>query len=345
MSNNNELSSLQASYLTQLNKESFKSKYKFIDFKKESLLDDDKASTTNENLKEFYQDLISERTNTTDNKNEIETNTNQVITINDKNETKNRESKSYKPNEYLKAAQNNDLNLIVSFLEHDPSRINLKDDYKWNALMIAVASHNNDIVEYFMHNQAQNEYFGDFLNAQDSAGNTPRSLAIKFNNKKALKLLEESHHQLRNQPEQESKQELKSFYCKLCDMNTLESEENHLKSMSHLINENERETDKNKLTYNYHLRSNNKGYQLLCRSGWNEQSGLGRQEQGSRFPIKTKLKLDREGIGLDKNESKKEANTSTKGRIETSFKSFQEMRKKEKRLRRLERNLRFEFNN
>eukprot|EP00455_Lapot_gusevi_P000479 TRINITY_DN10217_c0_g1_i4.p1 TRINITY_DN10217_c0_g1~~TRINITY_DN10217_c0_g1_i4.p1 ORF type:complete len:209 (+),score=24.02 TRINITY_DN10217_c0_g1_i4:58-684(+) len=41
----------------------------------------------------------------------------------------------------------------------------------------------------------------------------------------------------------------------------------------------------------------NKGYQMLMRIGWQEEKGLGLEEQGRLFPVETSFKQDRTGLG------------------------------------------------
>ena len=48
----------------------------------------------------------------------------------------------------------------------------------------------------------------------------------------------------------------------------------------------------------YTLPQSNRGFQMMLRSGWNPDKGLGSEGQGRQFPIKTVLKRDRLGIGI-----------------------------------------------
>lgn len=329
---------LTQSYVNQLNKQTFKSKYKFIDFKKSNETASISAQeTTNENLKEFYEDLV-ETTTITETKDIIVTEC--VLKPTNKPQLK-----QYTDADYLKAAQNNNFQIIDYYLTNDKTRINVKDDYNWNALMIAVTAHNNKIVEYFFEKHSDNEQFSDFVNSKDSAGNSPESLAIKMNNLTALKIIKNSNRIIKKtQPKTSQSKQINEYKCDICITKTNESELEHLKSMAHLLTQNELEPKK-EISFSYHLRSNNKGYQLLCRSGWNEQSGLGRNEQGNKFPIKAKQKLDRQGIGIepdDKDVNKPAAKTV---KLETAFKDLKTIKKRNAKLKKMERNLRFEFNN
>ena len=48
----------------------------------------------------------------------------------------------------------------------------------------------------------------------------------------------------------------------------------------------------------YTLPQSNRGFQMMLRSGWNPDKGLGSEGQGRQFPVKTVLKQDRLGIGI-----------------------------------------------
>lgn len=338
------------SYLNHLTKEAFKNKYKFIDFKKpvaSSTSSESSEINNDEDIKEFYKKLIN--TDTIVQKKQI---------IKPSSEIKIKpkaKSKEYSPAEYLKAAQNNDLNVIEAFLGTNKLLLNAKDDFKWNALMIAVASFSNRIIEYFFKEHSNNPFFNEFINDKDNAGNNAEAMAIKLNNNTALSVIKQYKSKIESTQStpnktQKSTNQIDEYYCEICQKKCNQNQLDHFKSMAHLLNENENEPKKN-LSYNYHLRSNNKGYQLLCRSGWNEQSGLGRNEQGNKFPIKANIKLDRKGIGItatdDYKKRKAEAvlNSSSKVKIETTFKNLKAIKKQNNKQKKLERNLRFYFDN
>eukprot|EP01133_Synstelium_polycarpum_P007972 gene7972-9366_t len=47
----------------------------------------------------------------------------------------------------------------------------------------------------------------------------------------------------------------------------------------------------------YHIPEDNQGYKMMLETGWTEEQGLGRENQGRLDPIATALKLDRKGLG------------------------------------------------
>ena len=289
----------------------FKSKYKFIEFKKQTNNSNTPPTSSNhqENIKQFYQDLIS--------KNESAPQT----PINKPKKTTKKEQVNKSPiqtnkNEFLKAAQDDNLKLIKSYLEDAQFDLSVCDEFKWNALMIAVASRKNTIVNYFINEHFRNSKFREFLHAKDSSGNDAESLAVKFENKEALELIKKAKSLLdfkesNDQPEQveastsnkNDKEDVFEYFCKSCGELFKTSDQKHtehLTSIVHQLNESELNVDESKKKLiNYHLRaSTNKGYQMLLKSGWNEL-GLGANEQGKTQPIKARQKLDRYGIGVE----------------------------------------------
>lgn len=69
----------------------------------------------------------------------------------------------------------------------------------------------------------------------------------------------------------------------------------HKKSIIHRL----KSSGKPPLKPYFGITRKNRGYQLLLRSGWNEESGLGiSKSEGRKYPISTVLKRDRLGFGL-----------------------------------------------
>ena len=82
------------------------------------------------------------------------------------------------------------------------------------------------------------------------------------------------------------------MYCDLCKINY--SDSSHLTSIGHqsLI------FSKTEKINNFYIGSNNFGYNLLKKSGWDGNSGLGANEQGRVHPVTGVIKKNRFGIGI-----------------------------------------------
>lgn len=356
-----------------------KSNYKFISFQKATNKSKQivnevevKESSSSIEAQEFYLNLIKE--SSSDNNHKLIEKSQQSSPI---NVTTSDKKTKYSPKikrisnlnktGYLKAAQTNDLNYIKQYLDSNLI-LNEYDDYKWNVLMIAIASLNNDIVKYLLETQTNKPDFNDLINSKDMSGNDPESLAIRFNNKEAIKLIQNvkkmnvnsvNKNMTMNKPCEKISD---NYYCDVCKK-TCDSYLDHIKSIPHQLNENE--TQQVSLKTNYYLRPSNKGYQLLMKSGWNESSGLGSKEQGETRPIRTRVKLDRLGIGIPDDDKdaksistrsrkvfdlKRNDNQKKSGgeRIEDAFRRAKQAEKSKTKINKsknFERNFRYYFNN
>lgn len=90
-------------------------------------------------------------------------------------------------------------------------------------------------------------------------------------------------------------------WCETCEHNfTLSGTKyDHDSTILHQFNYRQKDADDPKDTPHYYIANSNKGYKLLKKSGWDEQSGLGPSGEGSKFPVKTVLKRDRLGLGSE----------------------------------------------
>lgn len=349
-------------------KELFKSSYKFINFKKQSSeKQSEKAGkeseeASDESIGEFYKKLIKTPSSNSTKKSQI---ANAQIRNNKKGEDVQRvkEKPNFNPKEFLKAAQTNNLEFIKSYIQNE-QELNVADNFKWNALMISTASSNNQIVKYLLNEQKDNKQYNEMIYMKDDSGNDAELLASKFNNLDALKLIRkakesiektESDSSTKKEEHGENKAEMNEhFYCKKCRKTFDTNEQEHVKSIAHQLNELELEPCSSKSTKNnYYIRSSNKGYQLLLKSGWKESSGLGKEEQGELKPIKTTLKLDRLGLGVEapsdmpKSKSKliQLKTAQYNDRIESKFKKALKAKHKSEKNKDFEKKFRSYFNN
>ena len=94
---------------------------------------------------------------------------------------------------------------------------------------------------------------------------------------------------------------------------------------------------------------------MMLRSGWQPEKGLGSEGQGQKFPVKTVLKRDRQGLGVEKESRAKvthfgpkdtasvETVVKTERKMRASTLSKKAQRKKLSKERRKERDFRLEF--
>ncbi|PVU97326.1 hypothetical protein BB559_002084 [Furculomyces boomerangus] len=74
----------------------------------------------------------------------------------------------------------------------------------------------------------------------------------------------------------------------------------------------------------------NKGFQLLMKTGWKYGTGLGKSEQGRKFPIKVYKKVNKSGIGAD---TKNPLETKNKIVKDLGGKQIRLMQEKDERIR------------
>lgn len=121
--------------------------------------------------------------------------------------------------------------------------------------------------------------------------------------------------------------------------------ESHYSSIVHIVNR----ADQPAEGYAYGIPMSNVGYQLLKDTGWTEAHGLGKESRGRKYPIKTALKRDRKGLGLEQVKPKvthfepKDLNAVKKiKRVKRNY--FKELEERKKRERRIEYEIRSALN-
>ncbi|GFR30197.1 g-patch domain-containing protein [Trichonephila clavata] len=81
-------------------------------------------------------------------------------------------------------------------------------------------------------------------------------------------------------------------FCRECIRVYKVSKTTHEQSAAHLLSIKKSES----FTF-YHIPENNKGFQMMLKSGWDKHKGLGVNSDGRKFPIETVFKKDRSVIG------------------------------------------------
>ncbi len=207
----------------------------------------------------------------------------------------------------FKYVQNNELEPLQTALLEEHFDVNTEDNFHWTMLMVAAYAGHTPIVEYLLEMGAKwREYTHGGMNAAD--------LARTRGYQEIADLIEssecEDHHygEQEGTPLSSSSSEKRAsdkagskpkrgrtFYCKACEMFVSSSHgEIHSTSIVHLYND---QCGTPTVTC-YGIPESNRGFQMLLRSGWDRDKGLGPQRQGHRFPVKTVLKQDRLGLGL-----------------------------------------------
>ena len=197
-------------------------------------------------------------------------------------------------------AQNDQLDLLKTALSTQQFDIDTQDNFNWTLLMIAAYAGHMTMVEYLLGMGSKWREFSDRKgrNAADLAQlgghQEVAEFIIKFDRR-----WEEDSSRVQSTSKEETLQKQKRkctchpFYCDTCQIPVRTSHRtNHETSTVHLFSCNHQSSGTL-----YGISERNRGYQMLLRSGWNPEKGLGSVEQGQRFPVKTILKQDRLGFG------------------------------------------------
>lgn len=246
---------------------------------------------------------------------------------------------------FLKSCQENDLECLSGMDLTKTDDLNVMDAFGWNGLMIAACS---NAVDAFSHLLAK----GINYELTDRSGSSALALAEKKGHSLILEAFRGYVYEQRRgrgkRREENSSDETKipvnSFHCPLCDMTFSETTpEAHSTSVLHQFNSSHSLESSNRLNYGISVR--NPGYQLMLKQGWGTR-GLGPDESGRLYPVKTMIRKSRTGLGMKQDDSERVTHFQpndpqairyrpperTKGRREMSM-DYESNRRKERRLR------------
>ncbi|GFT47810.1 g patch domain and ankyrin repeat-containing protein 1 [Trichonephila clavipes] len=168
--------------------------------------------------------------------------------------------------------------------------INQQDAYGWTPIMCASCEGHYSTVEYLIK-------LGANLNIKCKHGCTVMDIARKTQNSAIITLLQNgvSLHEQETSSVISDEEYDKEKFCNDCKSAYKVSLSAHERSIAHLLT-----TTKSDISTFYHIPENNKGFQMMLKSGWDKNKGLGINADGRKFPIKTVLKKDRSCIGKNK---------------------------------------------
>ena len=176
--------------------------------------------------------------------------------------------------------------------------INSSDQYGWTALMCAAACNNLEAVKLLIQEGA---HYNRTL--VDKGGYTLRDICVRNNATDVevyLSSLEEDDYKTNSVNTDDcvgfdDNDEVTE--CETCGVSLRKSLlKKHETSVAHLL----KDTSKSLPDNPYTIPEHNVGFQMMLRTGWEQQSGLGPDGSGRKKPVKTTLKLDKAGLGLNK---------------------------------------------
>ncbi|GFU05779.1 g patch domain and ankyrin repeat-containing protein 1 homolog [Nephila pilipes] len=177
--------------------------------------------------------------------------------------------------------------------------------------MCAACEGHYSVVEYLIK-------LGAKLNIRCKYGMTALDIAIKTKNNAMIKLLQNGVTPCVRETSfviEDDKINNEKKFCDDCKSFYKISKVAHERGITHLLT-----IKKSDISTFYHIPENNKGFQIMLKSGWDKNKGLGVNADGQKFPIKTVLKKDRSCIGKNKEVPKV---THFNANDETSVKTMQ----------------------
>lgn len=182
-----------------------------------------------------------------------------------------------------------DTEKVHEILDSCPDLISATDQFKWTSLMMAACDGLDETCFILLQRGAK-------LGYSDGKGNTAFSLAVKNRRQNVIDLLDSIGIEVTSS----SSEDEEPFWCEICKETIEESNQRrHEASTLHQFN------SKSILGQDkpvFGIPHDNIGYQMMLRQGWNASTGgLGPEQKGRRFPVKTVLRKTRQGLGLKQN--------------------------------------------
>ncbi len=225
-------------------------------------------------------------------------------------------------------AQNGDLPSLSSALSSGCYDINVTDQFDWTLLMTAATAGHLSMVQYLLNNGATWENIVDKkkMDAVILAKLNHHYDIAEYIMQYRPKGFRYSQQLNRSDPGTAGTGEPSSSYiCDICQQPVYDTPtSSHSVSICHQFSCQHKSS-----SLPYILPQTNKGFQMMVKSGWDPEKGLGSDGQGRKFPIKTVLKRDRSGVGITGLSNVPRVTHFRSGDI-SAIKSLRELRMKNK---------------
>ncbi|XP_064620674.1 G patch domain and ankyrin repeat-containing protein 1-like [Lineus longissimus] len=187
----------------------------------------------------------------------------------------------------LFSSQNGDLKTVTKLLKRGAD-LNATDMFSWTSLMCACHSGSFSVTEYLLS-------LGARTDIKNSQGRTALDLAKIAHRSDILNLFNGKACQAGKSGKNRVEKTVERFFCDNCGRDFSDTTKKaHESSTIHLFN-----LRKPSRPTGYLIPESNPGYQIMVKGGWDTEKGLGPTGQGRKFPVKTTLKMDRAGIGIE----------------------------------------------
>lgn len=198
-----------------------------------------------------------------------------------------------KLNELLRYCQEGNHAEVKRLLRNGDACLGDSDQFGWNALMCAAYSGHSRLVAYLIQREPS------LVRHRNQQGQSAAVLAHMAGHESIAEYLlqtEQDGLELRKETDKKmsgtSSVNQDPVWCDTCQANFKEAAKMHHQSTAHLFS-----CGHAPRPTHYHLPESNRGFQMMLQDGWDKEKGLGKGGEGNKFPVKTILKRDRQGLG------------------------------------------------
>ncbi|XP_026127517.1 G patch domain and ankyrin repeat-containing protein 1-like isoform X1 [Carassius auratus] len=186
----------------------------------------------------------------------------------------------------LRCAQDGDTQGLKELLRRGCD-VNFRDDFFWTAVMCASKAGQTEAVGLLLRHGAA------WVGVVDRQGRDARDLALQAGHQDVVRELEQFViSDAPNIPTTNHTESAASQWCDVCAVCYTDSTETHSRSTLHQFSK-----LRPPATPQYCLPSSSTSYKMMLRLGWNPASGLGPAHSGRKNPVSTILKRDQAGLG------------------------------------------------
>ncbi|XP_037714851.1 G patch domain and ankyrin repeat-containing protein 1 homolog [Drosophila subpulchrella] len=178
----------------------------------------------------------------------------------------------------------------LSQMEIYEEDLNSRDTFGWTALMMAACEGATETVAWLLQK-------GVHVETADKSGNTALKLAQRKGHSEVVQLLQSRPISAEGSDGEESVDINSPFYCEICKRDYKETPwPDHQTSTVHQFNLKALPAHK---LHKFNISAKNRGLQLMVKQGWDQEHGLGPSKSGRLYPVKTVLRKQRTGLGIE----------------------------------------------
>lgn len=208
-----------------------------------------------------------------------------------KNRRSSRKNVSYDKSQFFRAATTNDVLTIEQMKLTSPMLINACDQFGWTALMMASYGGNLDVIKVLLR-------LGANMHIENNQKETALILAERAKHHDVVNFLKQTLEPIclsSDDDDDDDSTKIEIYVCNICQMEiAIADRKSHETSTLHRFNR----TDSQSSVPRFGIPESNVGFQMLLQQGWNRDNGLGAEQNGIMYPIKTTLRKPRSGLGV-----------------------------------------------